>query len=146
MKGKILNRNLPFRLIFLFIILLVIGIIVYFITYANKGNEVNVTSSYIEVIGIRGEKIEFKDIESVELKDSFPGIEQRLMGSEIGSAKRGSFVVKELGRCILLMDTCINKYIYIKAADGFHIINYGDDDKTSSIFNELKSKFEGFRK
>lgn len=146
MGKKELNRSLVYRLVFIFFIVLVVVVIISFISYANKGNSINITSEFIEITGIRGERIDFNDIVSIDTEDSIERVEARLMGSEVGSNKRGTFKLEQLGMCRLHVNTDIKSYIKIRTNKDYIIINYLDENTTMKIFEELKSKWQSFKK
>lgn len=146
MGKREINRSLIYKLIIAFFIVLIIGAIISFIMYAEKGNSINITSEYLEITGIRGQKIEYKNIEAIEIKGAIPVIERRLNGSEIGSSKRGTFKVEGLGECVLFINTDIKSFIYVKTNGNYTIINSQDENATKNTYDELNLKWEGSKK
>jgi hypothetical protein len=141
---KEMNRDKLYAAIIAFFIILIIGCAAFFILTMvqreKKGDTLAITDTYLEIKGTRSVKISFDEIEKVELKDSIPKIELRIMGSSIKSKNKGTFKLEGIGKCSLYIDTDIKAYIYIETKNGLTIITYINEDETRRVFEQIKNQ------
>lgn len=127
------------------VVLAVIGFIGSRAYLYSKGNNFTISTSGIDITGLGKRTIQFKDVDKIELSKTIPVIKTRLMGSEVGSKKRGTFSLESLGICILYINTDIKLYVIIYTGDKPIIINYTDESKTETLYNEIKNSFDVFK-
>jgi hypothetical protein len=120
------------------IILIGAFIFVYFLTASTKKEaEVVISSSGFEVKGMYGKTFSFKDVASIELKDSLPAVGNKTNGSGIGQNKKGYFDVAGMGNCLLYVNSDTGPFIYIKAGNTQIIMNYKDGEKTRQVCKDI---------
>ena len=101
---------------------------------------VEVSDTSFEVMGLHGAAFGFDSISSVELKDTMPAILERTNGFAVDEVRKGSFVLEDLGECILYLTVEQGSYLYVKMEDFYVIINFEDSEKTVQLYDELKDK------
>lgn len=122
---------------FLVLILFLVGILLY---QSNKPTTYNISEDKIEITGLYGETINFKDITDIFMMDKMPDITLRTNGSALGSVLKGNFLVDQIGQVKLFVNTKIPPFILIKTANQTIILNGEDQTKTQEIYTKLKQK------
>lgn len=121
------------------ILLGLIGMGVYGLTPTkNVANEDSLT-----IEGMYGETIFYKDMEKVELVESFPEIKMRTNGYSLNNVLKGYFTLEELGKGKLFIQLGNPPYIIIHTEKKFFIINEPERSKTKELYekiNNLKEK------
>lgn len=121
---------------FLLLVFLAVGIILY---QSNKLTTYTITEQKIEIRGLYGETIYFKDITDVSISDEIPKITLRTNGSAVGSSLKGHFKLEHIGKAKLLVNTKNPPFIFIKTDNKIIIFNSKDKVKTQEIFIKIRS-------
>lgn len=120
---------------FLILVFLGVGILLY---QSNKPTTYNITEQKIEISGLYGETVYFKDIVDISISDEIPKIILRTNGSAVGSSLKGYFKLNHIGKAKLFINTKIPTFIFIKTDKETIIFNSEDKAKTQEIFMKLK--------
>lgn len=118
-------------------VLFIAGLLYYTTRIQTK---VTINKNNISVSAGLFENCEYKtqDITDVVLKDSIPS-NSKIVGTNIGSIRRGTFNVEGLGKGHLYVESSNGPYLYIMLKDSFIIINYKDSQKTKGLYNIIYS-------
>ena len=125
--------------------LILAGVIcfIYFLGQStSKATEVVLSDTTVEIRGMFGTSIEYRKIDSIELKDNLPEIGRKNNGSAIGEAHKGNFTVDGLGECKLYILSSKGPYLYIKVEGKYIIMNYKDKLTTEKLYDDLLNKWK----
>lgn len=124
---------------FLLLTLVGVGVLIYF---SNQPTQFVIADGHLEIKGIYGEKIAIENINNISLKDSLPKIIIKNLGSSLGSKKKGSFRLEDIGNAKLFVDTAKPPFIYIETAEKLLILNSDDREETEELFQALVAELE----
>ena len=122
------------------LIMVGVGILLYF---TGKPADFIIQENTLEITGMYGEKIDLKEVTTIELKDELPKILSKTNGSAIGSAKKGYFKLEDLGKVKLFVDTEIPPFIMIQSQDDIVFFNADSQAETEHLYHELVKQWEG---
>lgn len=136
-KGKesLLNKKAMIGIGFAIIVVLLVGISMYFSSkppiYAISNDTLVISTQY-------GQTINFAEIESVQLKNDLPVIQSKINGLGLGSIEKGKFS-SDIGNVTLYIDTSKPPFIYLKTTSELIILNDQSKSKTEALFDDLNS-------
>jgi hypothetical protein len=139
------DRKLAVLISSIMTVVITVGVIIFLVILfnsTNKETETVLSDTSFEVKGMYGAVYPYKEILSVELKDTIPEITMKTNGAAIGAAKKGYFTVEGLGKCKLFLLSKEGPYVFIKTKDSYVIINYSDKNKTEALYNDLADKMK----
>lgn len=117
----------------IFTVAIVAGLL-YFATKVQANVTIDKQNITVSAGFLEGCQYKTDDIKDVFMKDTIPPA-SKIVGTGIGSLRRGSFNVEGLGNGHLYVETDKGPYLYIILKDSFIIINYKDAEKTKGIYN-----------
>jgi hypothetical protein len=124
---------------------IIIGAIL-FILFLNsttkKETEVKIAGETFEITGSYGKLFNFKDVTSIELKDTLPTIGRKTNGAGLGEVKKGYFELDGMGNSLLFINANKGPFLYIKAGDTQIIMNYIDGEKTKKLYQDMKTRWK----
>lgn len=109
---------------------------------SDKPTEFTVTSGYLDIQGLYGERINIEDIKDVSLKDDMPKVNYKSNGSALGSKKKGYFKLDEIGSAKLFVDDSKSPFIFVKTSSKLYILNYPDEEQTKELYNTLMAEWK----
>lgn len=138
-----INRgNKAGKAIYLISTILIIALLLsvgYFLTpstynYDFRGDRLEIHAK------VYSDKIDFSDVEDLELLDEFPKVEMiRTNGAAIESQGYGDFEMKGIGPVRLYIYRNVDKVIHMKTKNKNFYFNLEDDEKTIELYNKIKS-------
>lgn len=120
---------------FLVLILGGVGILLY---QSNLPTTYEISNNSLNIGGIYGETIAYKDINNISLIESLPKIKLRTNGSAIGDTLKGYFDIEELGNVKLFVNKAQPPFILIKTEKRIVILNDESAEKTKKLFERIK--------
>lgn len=121
-------------------LIIVACFVVCFYVPKSANAEVSKTETAIEMKGMYSDKIDFNNMETVELMDKVPKIKLKKNGASIGKKHVGYYRLEGISSAKLYLDDGTKKCIHITTKDGKEIfINYEDESKTENLYDEVKS-------
>ena len=111
------------------------GVLLY---QSNKPILYEATTDALVINGVYGERIDYKNISNLYIKDSIPDITFRTNGSAVGDMLKGYFNVTGMGNVKLFINKGIKSYIYIETSSGTIILNSEDEQKTRELYDKIK--------
>ena len=124
--------------------IVLVGVVVFLIFLnisTTKEAAVIINSQTFEIKGMYGNSFSFKDVTSIELKDTIPTVGMKTNGAGLGETKKGYFEVDGIGECLLFIHINKGPYLYIKAGNRQIIINYKDEEKTKQIYQTMMASW-----
>lgn len=138
-----INRgNKAGKAIYLISTILIIALLLsvgYFLTpstynYDFRGDRLEIHAK------VYSDKIDFSDVENLELLDEFPKVEMiRTNGAAIESQGYGNFEMSGIGPVRLYIYRNVDKVIHMKTKNKNFYFNMEDDEKTIELYNKIKS-------
>lgn len=138
-----INRgNKAGKAIYLISTILIIALLLsvgYFLTpstynYDFRGDRLEIHAK------VYSDKIDFSDVENLELLDEFPKVEMiRTNGAAIESQGYGNFEMTGIGPVRLYIYRNVDKVIHMKTKNKNFYFNMEDDEKTIELYNKIKS-------
>ena len=138
-----INRgNKAGKAIYLISTILIIALLLsvgYFLTpstynYDFRGDRLEIHAK------VYSDKIDFSDVEDLELLDEFPKVEMiRTNGAAIESQGYGDFEMNGIGPVRLYIYRNVDKVIHMKTKNKNFYFNMEDNDKTIELYNKIKS-------
>lgn len=123
----------------IFTILLILFIIAMLI-HGSRPSKAIITDDFIRFTGQYGVEIAASEIESVELVDVIPLIQQRTNGLGLGSVQKGTFKLEDWGKCRLLLHSKNPPFLIITKISGEKlIVNYKDETTTEELYRGVSS-------
>lgn len=117
----------------IFTVAIVAGLL-YFATKVQANVTIDKQNITVSAGFLEGCQYKTNDIRDVFMKDTIPP-SSKIVGTGIGSLRRGSFNVEGLGKGHLYVESDKGPYLYIMLKDSFIIINYKDAEKTKGIYD-----------
>ncbi|NLK00223.1 MAG: DUF3784 domain-containing protein, partial [Clostridia bacterium] len=105
-----------------------------FMYYGAQPSQFIVTDEYLEIKGLYGERIPFKDISDLTLLGSLPKITFKNNGSSLGSVKKGNFKMEGVGNVKLFVDTSKPPFIAIDKNGQSIFLNCEGEEETKELF------------
>ncbi|HWP96081.1 MAG TPA: hypothetical protein VN426_04460 [Syntrophomonadaceae bacterium] len=99
--------------------------------YSISGRTLSISTQF-------GQKVNFSDINNIQLKDSLPGNLNKTDGLGIGTVLKGKFS-SDIGNISVYVNTAIPQFIYIGTTSGLIIVNDQSVAKTQALYNELNT-------
>lgn len=130
------NNNGKVAIVVLVFVSIIIGVL---IPYGYSENKLIMHSDTIEINGVYGEKIKFKDVESVVLLQDLPKIRYKSNGYALGSVSKGWFKTDN-EKVKLILNTNTGPYILITKTDGQKVYYVAKSGSTEEQFLELKKQ------
>lgn len=126
-------------------VIILLGVFL-FLMYLNKStkkeSDVVISGDNFQIKGMYGKTFNFKDVASIELKDSIPAIGNKNNGAGLGEVKKGYYEISGMGECLLFIHVNRGPYLYITVGDTKIIMNYSDADKTQQLHKDLAEKWK----
>ena len=120
--------------IVLFIILLVVGSVV----YGKQEPKVSIHNKILEISGAYGQDIPIDSIFQIDMLTNIPNIELRTNGFAFGGTCKGNFRLKGISNAKLYIVRGFSPYILIKTyGDETIFINYKDKQKTIGLYEKI---------
>lgn len=110
-----------------------------FVLYGMKPTEITVGTSSIQISGVYGTTISYKEIKKIELDETIPAIQMRTNGYALNNVLKGYFTLQTLGNGKLFIKYGKSPYIYVQTDKGFIIFNEPDPQKTRELYEKIKS-------
>lgn len=117
--------------------IVVIGGVSVMLLIGAKQPDVTFGKSSMEISGMYGEKIPYRDIHSVELLDTMPRAGLKENGFGFADYAKGRFSVEGHGSSLLFVDMKQTPILLIKTADRPVFITGGNPEETESWYREL---------
>lgn len=126
-------------LVFTILIIALVASVGYFLSPAKYSYEF--TGDRLEIHAkVYSDKINFSDVENLELLDEFPKVEMiRTNGAAIESQGYGDFEMKGIGPVRLYIYRNVDKVIHMKTKNKNFYFNLEDNDKTIELYNKIKT-------
>lgn len=122
------------------ILAFVVLLLVYPITYGIIPSKAIITNKTVTLSGLYGLKIPISDIKLIELTDKVPSINYRTNGFSLGKISKGEFILKNFGKCHLLINSSYPLYIIISTKNRDKIIlNFEDNEETEKNYYKIKT-------
>ena len=130
------HNNYPwYRRIFLFVLIIGIGLFVGFKMFkTHKPPSVSISENQITISGSYGLTTL---INKIELIESIPKIIRRTGGYADGTVRKGNFLLQDWGTCKLFIQSSGGPYIKISTVEWPIIINGSSADNTKKLYQEL---------
>ena len=128
------NKLKKFKIIF--IIVVIIGVVVA-LFWGTRESNVTLTDNTIKISGMYGISINAEEIKEISLRDEIPKITRRLNGFSLLNIKKGIFKADQMEKIRLYLHSTNSPYIQITTNEDIIIINYGDPEKTQSVYSEI---------
>ncbi|GAA0177481.1 hypothetical protein SH2C18_07070 [Clostridium sediminicola] len=124
----------------------IIGSIIIFILlifgslfYISQESKITLENDRINISGIYGTDIYYKDILNIELSSTRPRITKKINGLNLRNNYKGKFELEDLGRANLFIHSD-DSYIYIYLDNGIYIINLSDINETTQLYKLIKTR------
>lgn len=117
------------------------AVIAIFILINTIAPEVVVNAESVQIKGMYGIEVEYNNISEITIKESLPTILRRTNGFSAGGTLKGHFVLQDIGRARLYVNTRVPPFIYIHAVDGLIIVNQGDRQSTEELYHAIVNAF-----
>ena len=126
-------------LVFTILIIALVASVGYFLSPAKYSYEF--TGDRLEIhTKVYSDKINFSDVENLELLDEFPKVEMiRTNGTSIKSQGYGNFEMEGIGSVRLYIYRNVDKVIHMKTKNKNFYFNLEDNDKTIELYNKIKT-------
>ena len=128
------NKLKKFKIIF--IIVVIIGVVVA-LFWGTRESNVTLTDNTIKISGMYGISINAEEIKEISLRDEIPKITRRINGFSLLNIKKGIFKADQMEKVRLYLHSDNGPYIQITTNEDIIIINYGDPEKTQSVYSEI---------
>lgn len=135
-KKGVKSNHSKAAIVVLIFVLILIGVL---LPYGYSESELILHSDTLEINGIYGEKIKFKDVESVALLNQLPKIRYKSNGYALGSVSKGWFKTDN-EKVKLILNTNTGPYILITKTDGQKVYYAPKSGSTEEQFLALKNK------
>ncbi len=106
------------------------------IYYGIQEPEATISSDTVDIRGMYGTSINFKDITGIFLKDEIPPTVRKTNGFDFGSILRGDFEMEGRGKIRLFIDRKKPPFILIEGKKPV-ILNFKDSKKTEELYTML---------
>lgn len=123
---------------FVFILLILVGISV---NSSSKTPVYSINEGTLIIDTGFGEKVNFNDIQSVQIKNNLPDIQAKIYGAGPGLIVKGKYTT-DIGNVTLYVDTRVPPFIYIHTTSGLIILNDESKEKTEVLFEKLNSEIK----
>lgn len=134
-SAQLKHKNTRKSLIIATSIIVLFSVSVFYPYY--KDLNVILKSNYMEITGIYGTTIMYKDIKEIQLLNSLPHISYRSNGYSIGTVKLGNFKEKN-GNVLKLYTHSDSCFIYIKDKDNIvYYMSKKQNNDTRALYNNL---------
>jgi hypothetical protein len=107
------------------------------ISYGVQEPEVIISSDTVDIRGMYGTSINFKDITGIFLKDEIPPTVRKTNGFDFGSILRGDFEMEGRGKIRLFIDRKKPPFILIEGQKPV-ILNFKDSKKTEELYKKTR--------
>ncbi len=136
-KGKIkeegkkqINKSLVVTLI---TIIFVAGLMF----YSTRPTKVDFLDQGFKIHGMYGDLYSWESINDIDLLEQMPSIGRKTNGSAVGSNYKGYFMLGELGKAKLHINTNYPPFIYLDTSEGIIIFNMETAEETRDVFEQL---------
>lgn len=120
------------------VILIAVGIL---IAWGLLGTNMSAEDEYIKISGLHAQKIEYSEIQNMEMTDQLPNITARTGGFSLAGKRLGNFTTTEYGRVKLYLFNNFPPFIFIEKDNGDIIIfNMKDSESTQQLYDEMKDR------
>jgi hypothetical protein len=131
------------------VLILIIGTFIFigFMLYFNSlPSEVVTHPEYLEIKGLYGMKVNYKDILGITLSNTIPQVIMKTNGFNLGDSLKGNFKLKGVGSARLFVNRNIPPFICIATRKSYIIVNDKEKPKTVKIFDSLRGAWKKHRK
>lgn len=108
--------------------------------YGNKSNEFIIHEHQIEITGIYGEEIDFKEIKQLSLCDNFPKLSMKTNGFAMNNTKKGYFKTKDGEKVKLILNSLELPCLFIELNSGEKIYYSETTEINQKLFEEYSIK------
>lgn len=134
-KGSKSNHSKA-AIVLLIFVLIIIGVL---LPYGYSESELILHSDTVEINGVYGEKIKFKDVESIALLKELPKIRYKSNGYALGNVSKGWFKTDN-EKVKLILNTNTGPYLLITKKDGQKVYYVSKSGSTEEKFLALKKQ------
>lgn len=135
-KKGLKNNHSKAIVVLLVFVLTIIGVL---LPYGYSESELLLHSNTVEINGIYGEEIMYKDLKSVDLLKDLPKIRYKSNGFALGSVSKGWFKT-DSEKVKLLLNTNTGPYLLITKTNGQKIYFASKTESTEEQFLMLKKQ------
>lgn len=89
--------------------------------------------------GFYGAEIPLPDVQSIELVDTLPRIENRTNGYAAGGLLRGNFRLEQWGSGKLFINRNSPPYLVVRTRDNFVVVNLAEPARTRDLYDKLRA-------
>ena len=110
--------------------------------YSNKPAEYILQNGTLNISGLYGQKIEVNTINNLDLKESIPEIQYKSNGSALGNMLKGYFILEDMGKAKLFIDSSKPPFIYLETDSNIYILNSDSREKTIELYEKLNAVYK----
>jgi hypothetical protein len=104
--------------------------------------EVITRVSYLEINGVYGIKLNYREIMGITLSNSIPPVITTTNGFALGSVLRGDFKLQGIGTVKLFVKRDAAPFICIATKKSYLILNTQEKEKTIRTFNLIRNAWK----